>query len=125
MPGRCLLLPVAALLLAACAAGSGVRQARGAAVTVAVENNLRPEAEVTVRLTSTTGTRRVLGSVPPHSTRRLVFEDRSFSGSYTLVATTADGRTITSRSFSLWSGLQVQWALFSNSLSLDASTAGQ
>ncbi|MGI9179793.1 MAG: hypothetical protein ACR2H9_04745 [Longimicrobiaceae bacterium] len=124
MPGRCLLLPVAALLLAACAAGSG-GQARGAAVTVAVENNLRPEAEVTVRLTSTTGTRRVLGSVPPHSTRRLVFEDRSFSGSYTLVATTADGRTITSRSFSLWSGLQVQWALFSNSLSLDASTAGQ
>ena len=116
-----LLLPVATLLLAAaCAAGSSSRQVRGESVTVIVTNNLRPQSEVTVRLTSSQGVRQVLGTVPPNGTRRLQFEERSFSGTYQLSAESPDGTSVVSRSFPLFAGAEVEWALFSNSLNVDS-----
>lgn len=109
---------LAPLLLAACASGGGSRQVLSQTAEVTVENDLRPAREVTVRLSSTSGTRRILGSVPPGGTRSLTVDEPGFSGQYRLIAQGADGDEVQSRQFTLFPGAQVRWTLFSNTLSV-------
>lgn len=119
LPVRLLLL-TATLLLAACVAAGRSRQAVEDQVSIRIENNLRPESEVTVRLISTSGTRRVLGSVSPHTTRTLEYAESPFSGSYRLTAQSADGREVSSQAFALFGGARVVWELFNNTLNVAA-----
>ncbi len=111
-------LLVAALLVAACATSGGRREPRPTLVRVIVQNNLRPAGEVTIRLISSTGERRVLGSVPPGSDRTLEFEDATFTGTFQLVARLADGNQVESRSFTLFPAARVEWVLFNNTLNV-------
>jgi len=115
-----LLLLVAAPLLAACATGGGAsaRSVAGATASLRIQNDLRPGTPVTVRISSTTGFRRVLGTVPPQSTRTLTVDERSFTGQYRLVAQSTDGKEIESQQFTLFANATVSWNLFNNTLSV-------
>jgi hypothetical protein len=119
MRSRLLLsLLVAPLLMAACAPGGGNRSRKieGETVTIQVRNDLRPQTEVTLRIASSNGVRRILGSVPPGGSRKVTFEEGSFSGQYRLVAETASGQEMESRPFSLFRNAEVSWTLFNNTL---------
>lgn len=62
------------------------------------------------------GSHVLLGGVPPGTTRRLSFPSSAFSGNYHLLAVTGDGRTVTSRSFTLFRTAGVVWQLQRNEL---------
>lgn len=115
------LLVVPLLLASACTAGGGGKggQTGGATVTIEVRNDLRPPTEVTLRITSSNGVRRILGSVPPGGSRKMTFEEGGFSGQYRLVAEAADGQQRESRPFNLFPHGSVNWALFNNTLRVE------
>lgn len=109
-----------ATLLQACAAGGASRAGEEEFARVRVRNDLRPAAEVTVRLISEAGVRQILGSLPPQSTRILQIDEGPFAGSFQLVAQASDGREVRSRSFVLAPFGRIGWSLFSNSLSVES-----
>lgn len=117
-----LALLVAAPLLAACATGGGsARRVEGETVSIQIRNDLRPGAEVTVRISSTNGVRRVLGTVPPQGTRTLTYDEGSLTGQYRLSAQTSDGREVESRPFPLFGNASVVWVLFNNTLNVSGA----
>ena len=114
-----LALVVAPLLLAACAAPRAAsRTVTGRTASFLIQNDLRPGSAVTVRIASTAGLRRVLGSVAPQSSRTVTLDESSFAGQYRLIAETSDGEEIESRQFTLFANARVSWALFNNTLSV-------
>lgn len=111
------LVPVALLLLAACAAGAGrTRQVAGPEVIFEVHNDLNPARALTIRLVAQTGARSILGSVSPGQTRNLRFEDSAYHGLYRLVAEGGPWGDISSTSFSLAEGRRVIWMLQHNTI---------
>lgn len=114
----CLLLATP-LVFAACASG-GASEARetGPVASVVVVNDLRPPAVVTVRVVSSSGARRILGTVPPDATRTFEYDETAFAGQYRLTAERSDGQTVESRTFNLFLAAQVRWSLFNNSLTI-------
>src|SRR5688500_17965348 len=105
---------VATLLLAACAtrAREGGSQS-GELAAISIINDLRPHSVVTVRIISSSGVRRILGSVPPQGSRGFTYDETSFAGQYQLTAEAADGRLVESRQLSIFLGAEVRWSLFS------------
>jgi hypothetical protein len=112
---RRLIQPAAFLLLAACAAGSRRTDATGD-VMVSVQNDLLPQSDLTVHIVSEGGLRRLLGGVPPGSTRTLQFHEVSYGGQFRLVARRSDGSEINSVRFSLFPGAGVTWTMRNNIL---------
>jgi hypothetical protein len=109
------LLPVA--LSFGCAAGSRPAAALPDdpnTIPVTVENNLTPRTAVTVRITSASATRVVLGIVSPGRSRTLQFEESFFESGYQLIAETTEGQTITSRVFQLYPS----WTLTHNTVAI-------
>ncbi|HYW06277.1 MAG TPA: hypothetical protein VE913_04935 [Longimicrobium sp.] len=109
---------VAALpLLAGCASTTN----RGPAPTrmevrVEVRNDLAPRHSATVRITSTTGSRSLLGAVSPGQTTVLSYQQPGFVGRYTLVAQVDGGPDVRSNTVVLRDGLRLVWALQANTL---------
>lgn len=107
---------MAALLLAACASRAAGETQGNELAMITVTNDLRPQSLVTVRIATAGGSRRILGSVPPESTRRFSLSEPTLVGQYRLLAEAADGRTAESRDFNLFVGADARWSLFNNSL---------
>lgn len=95
------------------ASGGGSSEQR---VPVQVDNDLTTRSDVTVRMHSSTGASRVLGGAPPGGERLFEYRDQVLSGFYRLSARTSDGRTIESRTFTLFPGAGVVWRLQRNDL---------
>lgn len=116
-------LPVALLLVAACAAGRG---SGGAApesenvIAITVRNNLTPRTLVTVRVFSRSGTRTFLGTVSPGQTKSFTFEESLFEPAYQLVAETQGGADVSSRLFELYPMAAVIWTLQTNVIELSS-----
>ncbi|MGH7572202.1 MAG: hypothetical protein ACREMK_10205 [Gemmatimonadota bacterium] len=118
-----LCLPVACVILAACATGSASDgQEEGPAaeqeVVIRVENDLLPRQEVTVRLFRPDGTREILGSVGPGQTRSFRIRETSYAGSFALVAENSSGQELVSRPFSIFPNDTVDWELRLNQLTV-------
>lgn len=112
-------LPVALLLVAACAAGSRPAPAKNltpAPVIVSVRNDLVPRTSITVRIVSASGTRTILGIVPPGATRELRFDEPFLESTYRLIADTVEGSEVSSRAFELFPQATVHWRLSNNTL---------
>lgn len=107
-------LLLSATLVAACA--TAAQSGTETSVPVRVRNDLTHPGDVTVRMVLGDGSHVLLGGVPPGTTRRLSFPSSAFSGNYHLLAVTGDGRTVTSRSFTLFRTAGVVWQLQRNEL---------
>lgn len=110
---RCFVLLWAVFALG-CASSPSKEAAEGHAVSIRVENDLTPPSDVTIWLRTGSGTSVVLGGAPPGGTRAFEFRERLLSGSFQLVATTGDGRTVRSRQFTLFPGSAVRWRMQRN-----------
>jgi hypothetical protein len=88
-------------------------------VGIIVENNLVPSTGVTVYSVGTQGARRLLGTVPPGTTRRLSFDAGTLLERYRFVASVGLNREITSNPLPLSGGETVRWQLNSNSAFID------
>jgi outer membrane biogenesis lipoprotein LolB len=117
-------VPVALLLLTACASGTRSRRVTGDEVSVEVQNDLLPRTAVTVRVISSSGARRLIGAVSPGQTRMFRFEQQVFLGSYRLVAESNEGVQVVSIPMVLSSGLRVIWVLRNNILRVASRTSG-
>jgi hypothetical protein len=124
------ILPALALALSltsACTGGSG-SIARGGAggdpgpssqqVEIIVENNLVPSTAVTIHSVGTQGSRRLVGTVPPGSTRTLRFRTGTLVERYSFVASVGISQNLTSNPLSLSGGDTVRWQLNSNTISV-------
>jgi hypothetical protein len=120
-----LLLPVALLLLAACAAGSRRARPPHEDVLVTVANDLVFRSEVTVRLVSSTGARTLLGVIPAGRTTTFRFEESAFAGAYRLVAQPATGRDLSSPAFTLHPGDRIHWTLQVNVVTVQQDEASR
>lgn len=112
------ILPVALLLFARCAAGSTgrARFASGEEVKVEISNDLTPQRGVTVRAVSGNGARTLIGTLLPGQAKVLRFEQPAFRGSYVFVAERDDAGPIRSIPVVLEPGMQVIWTLRNNIL---------
>jgi len=116
-----------ALSLASACTGSSGSVTNGASdpgpsareVSIMVENNLQPSTAVTVHAIGTQGSRRLLGTVPPSTTRRLRFGASTVLERYRFVASVGIGREITSNPLPLSGGETVRWQLNTNSAFID------
>jgi len=119
-------LALALALTSACAGSSG-SVTNGASdpgpssreVSIIVENNLLPSTAVTVHAIGTQGSRRLLGTVPPGTTRRLRFGAGTILERYRFVASVGMSREITSNPLPLDGGETVRWHLNTNSAFID------
>ncbi len=101
--------------------GSGGGDARPSSreARIVVENNLVPSTAVTVYSVGTQGARRLLGTVPPGTTRALRFQTSTLLERYRFVASAGISREITSNPLPLSGGETVRWQLNSNSAFID------
>ena len=99
-----------------CASSPSEEAAQDHAVSIRVENDLTPRSDVTIRLRTGAGASVLLGGAPPGGRRAFEFRERLLSGSFQLIATTGDGRTIRSRQFTLFPGSAVRWRMRRNIL---------
>lgn len=99
-----------------CASSPSEEAAEGHTVSIRVENDLTARSDVTIWLRTGNGTSVLLGGAPPGGKRAFEFRERLLSGSFQLVATTGDGRTIRSRQFTLFPGSSVRWRMQRNIL---------
>ena len=88
-------------------------------VGIVVENNLMPSTAVTVYAVATQGSRRLLGTVPPGTTRRLRFQASTLLERYRFVASLGLNRDIASNPLPLSGGETVRWQLNTNSAFID------
>jgi hypothetical protein len=102
------------LLIAACSATS--RAGRATAVSIQVENDLIPRADVTLQIVVPGGSRRFVGGVPPGAEREFRFDDASYVGQYRMVARKPDGEEVVSLPFNLFAGAIVAWSLGDNAV---------
>ena len=114
-----LLLPWLTLPLLAC---SGSQTAtwppspeEGYEIPVTVDNDLTDRSDVLVRMVGGDGSS-LLGGIPPGQERSFSYRTGMLAGSFTLTATTGDGRTLRSRSFTLFPGAFVSWGIQLNDL---------
>jgi hypothetical protein len=124
------ILPALALALSltsACtgASGSVVRGGPGGdpgpssqQVEIIVENNLVPSTSVTIHSVGTQGARRLVGTVPPGTTRTLRFRAGTLVERYSFVASVGISQNLTSNPLSLSGGDTVRWQLNSNTISV-------
>jgi hypothetical protein len=120
-----LFLPVALLLLAACAAGSRRARPPHEDVLVTVENDLVVRSEVTLRLVSSTGARTLLGVVPAGRRTEFRYAESSFAGTYRLVAQPGIGEDFSSPAFALHPGARIHWALTVNVVTVQHEEASR
>lgn len=102
-----------ALVVAGCASSGagGTDEAAGGAsgVTVEVNNDLVPPAQITVFIVPETGTRRRLGTVPQGGQRSFSFDPRVPSMQFRLLAEATGGSNSQSNPFPLAGASRVQW----------------
>lgn len=115
------LIAFATILVLGCASSGKEQPDETHAIPVIVENDLTTRSDVTVRLRTGDGNSVVLGGAPPGADRRFAYRARLLSGDFQLIATTGDGRTITSRQFTLFPGTAVVWRLRQNTLQVISS----
>jgi hypothetical protein len=109
------------VLFVACAAGStgsDTEDLEQDVIPVLVRNNLTPPTAITIRVLKPSGTRVVLGTVPPRTARTLRFKESFFESGYLLVAQTTEGTEVASRPFDLFPRSAVEWTLTTNSLAV-------
>ena len=109
-----LALSVAAV--AGCATAGGRTEGATIPIQLQVNNNLRLPTDLTVYAVTRAGNRTLLGGVHPGATANLTFKPVSFSEPYRLLATTPNGRSIRSQSFSVVSDMTgaIVWTLVPN-----------
>ena len=85
-------------------------------VQLVVNNNLLRPTDLTIYTVTFGGQRRLLGSVPPRTTREFSFTPVSYSAQYRLLATRITGRDVTSQVFSIGSEMtgQITWTMLPN-----------
>ncbi|MEO6777905.1 MAG: hypothetical protein ABI194_00490 [Gemmatimonadaceae bacterium] len=109
-------LALSMVSLAACASAGGRTEGVPIPIQLQVINNLRLPTDLTVYAVTRAGNRTLLGGVHPGATTNLTFTPVSFSEPYRLLATTANGRSIRSQSFSVVSDMTgaIVWTLVPN-----------
>lgn len=117
-PSQVLLLLLLTMGTSGCSARRSSQQSEQGteAITVRVRNNLVPGSAVIVRMFSQSGSRTVLGTVPPGATRNLRFEESLIESFYRLTAEADDGRNRVSRTFTVSPNMLVEWNLRVNNL---------
>ncbi|HEX8359515.1 MAG TPA: hypothetical protein VF613_05385 [Longimicrobium sp.] len=116
-PIRTLLALLLVMVVAACASSSGGRgqNANGReGVSVLVENTGTLTSDLTVYMISSSGTRQILGSVPPNRNVTLRYDGPRSGGQFRLLARPNGGRDILSNPFGLGGVSTVRWSLQSN-----------
>gem|GEM_PF-1185639 len=85
-------------------------------VQLVVNNNLLRLTSLTIYTVTWDGVRRLLGSVPPRTTREFSFTPVSYSASYRLLATRMGGRDIRSEVFTIGPDMtgQITWTMIPN-----------
>jgi len=85
-------------------------------VQLTVNNNLLRATDLTIYTVDWAGQRKLLGSVPPRTTRDFTFTPASYSEQYRFLATRITGRDIRSQVFSIGSEMtgQVTWSMIPN-----------
>lgn len=78
-------------------------------VQIRVENNTIPPTSLTISIQPEIGTRRLLGSMTPSSTRTFEYEAGVAAGEYVLLGETVSGQTLRSRPFLLSGDARVTW----------------
>jgi hypothetical protein len=116
-----LVLPLA--LLAGCGGASregGTGEPEpGSEITVEVRNNVTPPTSLTVWSVTNTGSRQLLGTVPPRRDRSFELSLGRVGRQLQLVAETADGTNIPSRPFIVSrDAVAVEWTLYPNTLTI-------
>jgi hypothetical protein len=116
-----LVLPLA--LLAGCGGasteGGAGEPEPGSEITVEVRNNTTPPTSLTVWSVTDTGSRRLLGTVPPRQNRSFELVLGRVGRQLQLVAETADGTSIPSRPFIVSrDAVAVEWTLYPNTLTI-------
>jgi hypothetical protein len=85
-----------------------------AEIVVAVTNDQSPPAAVSVFMETESGTRRLLGTVPPASNRHFRYAPVSNTGQFRLIAQTAGERDVASQPFTLSRTSALSWSLRNN-----------
>jgi len=115
---RALLALVLLLVAAACASGRGGNADTGgdaAGISVLVDNSGAPASDITVYVLSSTGSRQLIGSVPPGQTATLRYRGSTLGGQFRLLARPTGGREIISNTFSFGRpGSTIRWNVYSN-----------
>lgn len=107
----------ALLLVFSTACASAVRGGNGSeAVFLEVRNDLVPPRAVTIRIMSSSGTRRLVGAVSPGQTRVFRIREPNFVGTYRLVAELDGGGQVISPPASFSPDESIVWTLRSNLL---------
>jgi hypothetical protein len=119
------ILPALALALSLTSACGGTGATPGSdpgpssqQVEIIVENNLVPSTAVTIHSVGTQGSRRLVGTVPPGTTRTLRFRTGTLVERYSFVASVGISQNLTSNPLSLSGGDTVRWQLNSNTISV-------
>lgn len=94
----------------------GIRSMSGGAAEVRIINDLMPPTSLTIRIIPTVGTTTTLGLVNPQETATLVYPNATTAGSYVLAATTQDGVTLRTDSFSFPPEGGVTWDVYRRTL---------
>ena len=117
VPALRFVLPVALLLLAACATGGGAERPSHQ-IVVEVSNDLVPRRAVTVQMLASDRISRTLGTVGAGETRRFSFRERLLGGAYRMTARIDQGNEMVSAEFALFPNAQVFWELRRNDLTV-------
>lgn len=106
----------AAIGLVGCASLRGRTEGPTVPITLEVQNNLALPTDLTVYAVTQSGTRTLLGDVPPASTKSFTFKPVSFSEPYRLLATRPLRRGISSQVFTVGSDMtgKIIWTLSPN-----------
>lgn len=107
---------VAIFCVAGCAATRGRTEGPTVPISLEVQNNLPLPADLTIYAVSRSGTRTLLGDVPPAATRSFTFKPLSFSEPYRLQANRPLRRPIRSQVFTVGSDMtgKIIWTLSPN-----------
>ena len=87
-------------------------------VVIQVNNNFTPPDQVTVFITSQTGTKVMLGTVSPGRKGTFNYQPTLASDRFSLLAQTTQGQTMTSQLFTLVDAESVMWDLRSNTMQI-------
>lgn len=115
--GRLVLALTLVALTAACGGKMVRSEAVGEGVAIRVNNNVLPPTSLTVFAVSETGSRQILGSVSPSSTKTFNYDPVSLSSSrFRLLARTTTGKELASQPFTLTGTAGLEWQVNSNSI---------
>ena len=102
--------------MAGCASARGRTEGPTVPISVEVQNNLPLPTDLTIYAVSRSGTRTLLGDVPPASTKSFTFKPLSFSEPYRFQANRPLRRPIRSEVFTVGSDMtgRIIWTLSPN-----------